>query len=218
MHHNPRAVLCSISNPLLTLTLNCQNTQKFKACPLYPLSACLSPIPVYENIFVNILSIFLLFRSVDSMLRLQAARCRHCAWHWLVVSCFQSFAFCVGSSRRASLRLRLRLCFCCCFWLVSYIFSTLPLPPVVVGGCDSCHSFVMFFAWCRVQLNLAQLFVLVLLLGASHASACGICHKYAIGLSISNILWLYLAVRLDEFCHCEQHLQDRWVMPKKTRI
>lgn len=126
---------------------------------------------------------------------------------------FSVSAFCVGSSRRASLRLRL----CFSFWLVSYIFSTLPLPPVVVGGCDSCHSFV-FFAWCRVQLNLAQLFVLVLLLGASHASACGICHKYAIGLSISNILWLYLAVRLDEFCHCEQHLQDRWVMPNRTMI
>lgn len=44
---------------------------------------------------------------------------------------FSVFAFCVGSSRRASLRLGLRLCFCCCFWLVSYIFSTLPLPPVV---------------------------------------------------------------------------------------
>lgn len=56
---------------------------------------------------------------------------------------FSVSAFCVGSSRRASLRLGLRLCFC--FWLVSYIFSTLPLPPVVVGGCDSCHSFIMFF-------------------------------------------------------------------------
>lgn len=216
MHHNPRAVLCSISNPLLTLTLNCQNTQKFKACPLCPLSACLSPHPHLWKYFRKH---FVDFSSIQKCRLYASAAGRQMPPLRLALTCgfvFSVSAFCVGSSRRASLRLGLRLCFC--FWLVSYIFSTLPLPPVVVGGCDSCHSFVMFFAWCRVQLNLAQLFVLVLLLGASHASACGICHKYAIGLSISNILWLYLAVRLDEFCHCEQHLQDRWVMPKKREF
>lgn len=129
MHHNPRALLCSISNPLLTLTLNCQNTQKFKACPLCPLSACLSPNPHLWKYFRKH---FVDFSSIQKCRLYASAAGRQMPPLRLALTCgfvFSVSAFCVGSSRRASLRLGLRLCFC--FWLVSYIFSTLPLPPVV---------------------------------------------------------------------------------------
>lgn len=154
MHHNPRAVLCSISNPLLTLTLNCQNTQKFKACPLYP--HCL-PFP-RPHLWKYFRKDFVDFSSIQKCRLYASAAGRQMPPLRLALTCgfvFSVFAFCVGSSRRASLRLRLRLCFCCCFWLVSYIFSTLPLPPAVVGGCDSCHSFVFCVVPSIAQLSSA---------------------------------------------------------------